>query len=874
MTTNPTVTIGNSIPIPVDPALERITYTKVAFDSKDFKTYGLNEYDATYTGFVPTKLGEDFYMFVPLDFALAPGGIGPGSGVQPDFVNFYSWDDLKKAPSGFITAVNSIMPKIIIPSEILVDNGLVTTNETGTGMYYDGTAIPPYQGLFNWNLISFNGVVTGATESYKYIQPQVFPGSSYISSKAKNDTSSTNTLVLKLQNPSIATPGNPPPQGGIAHGWLATDSSNLVVGGAFILMLNVVPSKAASAASVDVAKVKWSVKMVFGEVSITIDDSGSSEVTITSPAPIDETNSVPINLAEGKAKGGPPQQEHILEKSPFIILVYPVWNGLVVSSGVQDAKATVFSSSYYVRKIKSASVLNSPYSTAFDPQAPAEVLVNVGTPATDDYVMVDFGTEMNVTVNNCRIDLAYLPCFFSKQCWFDEWHLRGDDVIGTIAFEYDIYPIWTKNNTSSNLDPVSPPAPPPGGPTVEDSGFAGSIADTHYTYTKWRLSQDYYNRVGGEIFGSYLRVKTTLDYPIKNGNGAFDVVFTADKPGDPSPSASWKDYIQSVSVTVGLDGSSGSITVDKFGIAGQGVIADQSIGAITISATGAADTIAGSIFQGLGIGIADNRTSDGAVWTIPLVGLEKKMDDIALVNAPFLDGETMQVACDWLCKYAGLIPDYTYTDPTRQLGGTDDPNSVRFDWKTGTTVKAALEEVMKDLLNHYVVRDGKIFFYLLNDVTGLPDTGLGPDRKISYPDNTHIVMYDANPDFEDMRNQIAVVGMEQIPDGEGTKIEGLSVMPRLSIRNDIATTPDIPWARTYVQPIAGFEKMAYFNEQADRLAAKYSVYELIGKTTIPGNADIKPYDQWGDFIISGVTHNIDLKAKSWITDLEFMRKTR
>jgi hypothetical protein len=150
---------------------------------------------------------------------------------------------------------------------------------------------------------------------------------------------------------------------------------------------------------------------------------------------------------------------------------------------------------------------------------------------------------------------------------------------------------------------------------------------------------------------------------------------------------------------------------------------------------------------------------------------------------------------------------------------------------------------------------------------------LGPDRSGGYT-GTKIVVYDANPDFEDIRNEIAVVGLEQVPDGQNTLINGLPTFPRMAIRSGIATTPDIPWAKVMVQPISGYKDMAYFDEQADRLAAKYSVYELLGKTTIPGNADIKPYDQWGEFVIYGVTHNMDFKSKVWTTDIELMRKSR
>ncbi len=821
---NPIVTIGNSIPTPPDPQVKRVTFTKIQYDSQKFWTYGSGEYDSGYSSFDPKKKGEEFYMFVLLEDVINS---------RPDFVTQESWVGLKKSASGFITAVNSVMPKIIIPSEKLVDNGV---NTPGKGMY--AYLLPGMQDLFNWDVVSS----PADDNRFGTVNQGAHYGSNYVSCKAKNDTSSSNTTVISLKNP-----GSPP-----SGDWQS--SNDLVVGGAFVLMLNVVPSRPATADVAQVGKTKWSVLLEFGDVVMDIDDAGSTEIMINTG----EKNKTTVNLAEGKTKGGPPQCQHICEKDPFVILVYPVWNGIVVSSGIQDAYATVFSSSYYVPKLKEAAILNSPYSSGFNPQSPSSVLVS------SSGVLVDFGNELKLTAKNCRFDVAYLPCFFSKQMIFDEWRLQSADIPGTVTFQYNVYPIWTKNGTSTTLSPS---------PHVNKTNHPGSISDTIYTYTAWGLKQSKFNRFAGEIFGSILRCIETRDFPIKNDNGSFNITFTGGSAGDPNSTGNWQDYIKSVSVSVSIDGSSGSITVDKFGIAGQNAVPNQSIGAITINASGGFGTVGGSIFQGLALGISDSKSSSGGEWTIPLVGLEQKMEDIALINVPFFDGETLSSAAGFLCKYAGLVADFSHANPSVRLGVTDDVNAVRFDWKAGTTVKSALDEVMDDVLHHYVVRDGKIFFYELSGTTGLPTSGLGTDWKSSYPD-VKIVNYDTTPDFEDIRNEIVVLGLEQIPDGKNAEVENLPTFPRVVVKSNIPTTPNIPWSKVMVQPVPGYMRPGDFSSFANKLASMYSVYELTGKTTVPGNANIKPYDQWGDFIIYSVSHNVDLTSKSWTTDLEFMKKTR
>jgi hypothetical protein len=366
-------------------------------------------------------------------------------------------------------------------------------------------------------------------------------------------------------------------------------------------------------------------------------------------------------------------------------------------------------------------------------------------------------------------------------------------------------------------------------------------------------------------------VAETREFPIKNGNGSFNLNWTGGTPADPSPTGDWVDYIQSISVSITVDGSSGQIEVDKFGVAGQDAIATQSIGAITISCTGAEGTVGGSIFQGLAEGISENKSSDGATWTIPLMGLEKKLDDIALINVPFFDGEALSTTFDFMTRYAGIIDDQSGSPSAGsiQLSVSQDVNVARFDWKSGTSVRSALDDIMADTQQNFTVWDGRIYLWNLG-TNGLP-TSLGPDQSVNYPD-TKVVLEDQTPDFDDVRNEIVVIALQAISDGKGTQQEDIPTVPRFETRQT-TTTPDIPWAKSMVQPLPGFLTQAELSDIADRLQNASKTYTIVGRTTIAGNADIRPYDKWGDFIIYSVTHNIDFQAKSWTTDLEFRSTT-
>ena len=831
---NPVATIGDTIPQPADPKVTRVTFAKVEFDSQEFFLYGEGQFDPTYATFDPSGKGERFYMMVPLVDSL----LG-----KPDFVSQDAWDDtVKNSASVFVTAVKSVMPKLVTPSEILVDNGISTP---GKKMWaYDGP-----DNLFNWTGV-FNGVTPGVSDAYDYWHLGGLHGAQYVTLDHKGDANDGNSAVLTLANPAAPRP---------TGDWLAADSSDLVVGGAFTMMFNVTPMTEGLSNPTLEQDNPWSITMEFGDVTMELNSTGAMR------AKVDPDDSwTTVNLAAGKAKEGPPQQERIEDKDPFIITVYPVWNGIVVVNGVQDARPTVGSASYFVRKLKGPSVLESPYSTGFDPTAPSEVLVGVGSGATS--VLVDFGATMTVTVKNCLVDMCYLPCFFVNSGWFDEWVVTTDDIPGTVEFHYDIYPIWTKNGTAMTLGRLAPPPPQPE-PDVTQSTYVGPLADTHYSYVRWRMEQAAHNRFSGEVFGFIFEVEEERDFPVRNSNGHFALAWTGGSPGDPSTTGDWRDYITGINVTISLDGSSGSLTVDKYGVAGQHAEATQDIGAITINMTGGNGTVGGSIFQGLAMGVSDSKSVDGATWNVPLVGLEKKMDDIMLINVPFFDGETFFRATSFLCTYVGIISDYGNAPNAviDRLGQSEEVNVARYDWKSGTTIRSAFDDIMSDLGYNYVVRDGKIYFYELDLITGLPLLG-GIDRSVGYT-NTKVITDDRSPDFDDIRNEIVVIGLEAVPSGRDTDIQKVPTFPRVELRRP-ATTPDVPWAKSMVRSLSGYLPIAQISDAADRLVAESRTYKVLGSVTIPGNASIKPYDRWGSAYIYSVTHSVDLVSKSWTTSLE------
>lgn len=837
---NPVIGFQGSILEPPDPTTIRKTYTLKVFDAINFFLYNDGESSAS---FVPDDMGVEFYLWYRISGAVGPQGLT----TKPAFVTDGSWESMKAAPSGFVTPNNSIMPKLIGPSTLMVDNGVQSPGNVYEAYWWDSSDPTGTGGdLFNWELDRFNTIPITGSNWYKYVTIGSHFSAQYISITGKDDCRGKNVMEMHMVSPAT------PPEGD----W---DSSKLVVGGAFTLMLNILgitPGKAGPQGSEGVDLNRWKVTISFGDVTMVIGDASTMNVNIagTQGGGCDTL----VNLAEGLAKEGPPQQGFISDKPPLLITVYPVWNGIVVSTGQQESRQVVQTAATYCRKLKDASIQVPPYVTSwFGPQSPSNIEVGTDSGA----VIVDFGDRIDIVAENCRFEVAYLPRWFVKAMAVDGWHLLATDTAES-TYTYNIYTIYTKNDDSDWVIAT---------PTAINSGIQGSEPGSSYFYIPWTMwtTSMKHKRYAGEIFAYVLETKERRTTSIKNGNGSFSLTWTGGTAGDPDIGTDdWKKYVKSLSVTIGTDGSSGTMVVDKYGVAGQEAVANQSIGAICLSASGGISTKPGDIFKGLGMGVSNADSTGDATWTIPLVGLEKKLDDIALINPPFMDGETLSAACEYLCRYAGIIHNMAAADPTVVLSATEDINTARFDWKSGTSVKTALDEVMADTGHTYVVRDGEIFFYKLG-VNGLPIT-LGPDRSAGY-DSTNIVSINKQPDFENLRNYVIGMAIKRIPEGQGTLIQQVPTWPILETRTK-ATTPDVPWARCYVKVYSGMLDQATLSDMVDKEDSISSVYDLMGSLTIPGNAEIKPFDKWGsDLVITSVTHNIDLESKTWTTDLAFQR---
>ena len=788
---NPLVSISTFSPGGGAASLPRYSYQKIDFSQRDFFVYAQGVSGGS--GITPNSANASY--FVPLGDVIT----------QPSFETDDAWKMLQGAGSGIATPVSSIMPKLMIPTQQWTDNGVKD--------------VPAYAtGLFDWTTESV------ADLEGNFSKAGVKKGQFFVSSKYKNDNGLTE-MTVNLQ---------------------ANDATTGMVGvGAFCLLLDVTQLVPGGVPPTE--KQKWNVDFAFGEVAMSLADSGALTVAIGKTI-------TKVQLTDAAAKEAPPQTS--LLKKPYVICIAPTWNGLLISNGVQDVRSVVKVSSTYCAKTPGISISDPRYQTGggFDPKYPQDIEIS-----SDATTTVDLGTSITISASNCRFNLAYLPLFYSNTTVIENYFVGQNDKSGSedvpaSTYQYEVFNVWTSNSTGYTATS-----------TIED----GPVIDENTTWkiVKTILSTsegggDTFPRNAGELFSIIVRTREDTPPQVSNGTGTYQLSATG---SESSPRVgSWVDCIKNVSVNINLGGSSGTITVDKYALCGQGGSVTQSIGGLSIYVKGGYATTGGTIWSGLAYGAGMSESVSGAEITIPLKGMEQKLTDIPLILTPFLDGMGSGDVFDYLCRYGGV--DYNIHGSNVILSSSTDIMAPRFDIKTGTSVMDGLKMVLADVGYAGVFQpDGVLNLYELGD-DGLP-TSLGRSVNVS---NTQQISLDQTPDFEDMRNTLVMVGMQQYNAvGRTTDLTSLPIFPLVSVHKDYGTNPRIEWTKGMLYGMPGYTTQAGMESVAGTIMKLTRVYELTGTTTIPGDASIRLYNTYEGLVISGITHTIDLQSKTWTTSLEF-----
>ena len=843
---NPEIVIGSNFNIPSQGTFRRKLFTRQQFAGEPFFKHGAD----TSQVFL---VGQNTYFLHTMQ------NINSSPASCPSFVSKESFSKTyRHLPSGFLTAQMSLMPRLISPDQNIVDNSYVDANEG--------------EGDFNWDVDLTSDDKKGKSRSdFLSLTPEDSNRSVVVTRQKKSD----NVILYLLPGDSNIPPAKIPD----------VDTRFIIGQGAFQIVLTMFDADVMSKATVSEGspipddeggkliqasadnKILPGVDVMMGDFKISISLNGRCVGSFQSG----EKNAESINLIQGTGEECIPQAKSASSSAKtFALTVYPLWNGVVIQSGVQTAGNIINASAAYVPIVKKASLWDCAekktrgdgLSLPFDPDDESEVFIK--TKLKGKSLIPDLGGELSgisVVVKACSCKIAFAPLFFTKDMRLTHAISGNQDVKG-YSYKYTSYPIWTDNDSPYVLNQPEFEYEDSGNPGPAE--FTSVFANDPYLELFSRSAK--YQRYAGEVFGTILRMEEEVTTPSSPSAQAYA-----------NNIPNWQDYITSVDLSLDLDSNSGTISFDKYGATGgnQDVDVLQDVGKITVSCTGAyntnnktdRDNDLSLLFAGYTWEAGDSKTPSGSDVRLSLIGIEKRLSDVYLVNPPIFDGYRFSEVVDFLCRTAGVAYDLGSADSSVRLAISTDPiETVIYNYSTGTEVKQALDAICRDTAHGYVPIDGKLVFFQR-----------GADGKPNYTGKTwtgfsgfSISSKDANPQFENLRNQIILIGMRQLTqDAQKNFPKDFPVFPLTSmVRNQ--TTPDIPWKKGMCFTIPGYPTQEDLDKMADNIAKSASFYEELGSTTIPG-ANVKPLDVFMGHTVIGVGHNISLTDKSWTTTLNLQR---
>lgn len=373
---------------------------------------------------------------------------------------------------------------------------------------------------------------------------------------------------------------------------------------------------------------------------------------------------------------------------------------------------------------------------------------------------------------------------------------------------------------------------------------------------------------------------------------------------------SWIDYVTNVSVTHGLDGTSGSMTLDKYLMMDDLVDRPvQSIGAVTLcgknivkygersSTNNPYPSLPdGQFFRGYAIETADSQSSGGSDLTVSLTGIQTKLAQMALVNTPYWDGDRVfgknssdiDSVLNYFISYSGCDLRYVNEFSLGTTAGNDDIDRRKeivlprsFDYQSpavhfnmGTSCLDGLKEIARMINHQFVIQpDGRGYFYGM-DVMGCPVwVKKGPVRW-TY-DESEILSLRLAPYLENKYNAFLTLSLL----GTNTSKQG-GVIPEGTapgmMFSEIDDDDSYPWCRVVTNRENGIltrsqlEKLHLVNVGFGRSQI------FTGSITVPGRNEFYIFDKiriiHGNseevFYIYGITHSVNMQTKEWTTELQ------
>lgn len=641
---NPTVTIGSDIFVPSPPNWVRTSFTRIQYSQ--LSTYVT---DTSFSDLYLSGIGGTFYQdtlfFDTLD---------DHAEKVPAFVtsDWYWINGGAELSSGILTPQNSIMPRPIVPSQKVVDNGFMNAPSTDSGN-------------FNWEHNSMLGIDDSCWTA---------------------GTKDTKSVVYRT------TAGTLHPYGVNIPNIDEVDEKFCLGGGAFQVVINIKPENP-STDRVSDSKL-GSISLTLGDLELKLDVNGNLVASI-------DSSSISLSLPDATGSQVLPQSQ-LKGYNFYVISVYPCWNGVCVQSGIQTSPNMITVGGYVPKKQGAGFFDYAPTYTVgkskltFDPRNPKEIKVK-----SPEEVTVTLGGKegiLEIERENCTVSLAFAPLFFLKSTKFCH-AIRGSIGVDGYTYTYKGYPIWTDNGSSYTFDLNNT--------TFIDTNIeAGSTNSNIFKMVgEIKTAETNYQRKCAEVLGMIIEMKEEISQPHPNSKGEHPLGSHEDYIK--SVSSSYSLDASSGSFVVDMYSFSGK-TYTSF-TQGVGAITASVVGWEGLVGGG------GRILTGYSWTGNEIKSTSGYDVELVVRGVESRLDDVSLINPPIMDGYQFSECATYICQAAGVSFDLASSNDV-QLAISTDINSVIYNWSTGITCKSALEQICKDTANRWFPYDGKIIFYALDEV--------------------------------------------------------------------------------------------------------------------------------------------------------------
>lgn len=610
-------------------------------------------------------------------------------------------------------------------------------------------------------------------------------------------------------------------------------------------------------------------------------------------------------------------------KGRNVIFFYPLMNSLLVTG---DLVTDPTQSSKYIicKKHQDLNILNEtqPALNAFPAKHKKGGTNCVQLRSKDIYVNI--GDRVEATFKNCCANFAFVPLRFCPVVEFSYFYRMSGEQTSTNdglngMRDYFCLEIGGKNTNYIGLKNTYTSRK-----IYYDADTQTSVFRVDFRFHTGLIygKVSHYDNLGikvlpkgtlqvnaFEIFGLIHITKLTGSMTqVLNEDGDFERDFSSNivssiLPGYIGVSPTDTDlmrFVTNVNISHGFDGTTGSMTLDKYLMMDLSKNPEQAIGALTLNArnsfysgnsgfnpNGQYTAPVGQIFKGYAMEIQDQISEGNSQLTVKLVGIQKKLEDMKLVNCPFWDGDQVfengaDGVLNYMISYSGCNLRYVpaFSNGAGEVSSIILPRS--WDWQApstnfvlGTPVLDALKEIAKKINHQFVIQpDGCGYFYYM-DQYGCP-TWVKNGGIVKTYHESEIISMDITPYLENKYNTFLTLGMlvknnsnkgDIVPDGE---------KPGMKFTQSRIGTGDYPWSRIITNSEPGLvtiKELEKFHRTNVRFG-KSSIFT--GSITVPGWYGFYLFDKIRinsdttssmTFYITGITHNINLQTKEWITNL-------